>query len=525
MTDTNAFDVVVIGGGAAGLSGAVALARSRRSVLVVDDGSPRNAPAAHIHNFLTRDGTSPAELSALGRDEVTSYGGVVQSAQVTALSRDGDGFRVELGPRSVTARRLLIATGLRDELPDIDGLATRWGTDVLHCPYCHGWEVRDGRIGVLATGPAAVHQALMFRQLSNRVIFLQHTGPTPNDEQVEQLHALGIEIVDGIVLAVDSADDRLAGVRLDDGRRVDLDALVVAPRAVARADLLAPLGLVPIDVLMGDHVIGTTIATDPTGKTVTPGVWAAGNVTSVQAQVVSSAAAGLMAGAAINADLILEETARAVQAYRYERVYGVKAWEERYQSRPHAWSGKPNPVLVDEVAELGPGRALDAGAGEGADACWLAERGWQVTALDLSPTAIDRAAAEAARLGLDIDWRVVDLTEDPALFTTDAGPYDLVSSFYVHQPPEQRRAVFIRLADAVAPGGTLLIVGHDPSDMHTHAHRSGLAEMGWFAGEVVELLGTGWTVDVAEARTRTATGPDGEVVEFRDAVMRARKTG
>ena len=523
MTETHdaaEFDVVVIGGGAAGLSAAVALARSRRSVLVVDDGSPRNAPAAHVHNFLTRDGASPAQMSAIGRDEVTRYGGLVESARVTALSRAGAGFRVELGPRVVTARRLLVATGVQDELPDIDGLAARWGIDVLHCPYCHGWEVRDRRIGVLATGPAAVHQALMFRQLSNRVTVLAHTGPALDDDQIEQLNALGIEMVDGQVVAVEADDDGLVGVRLGDGRRVEIDALVVAPRAVARAELLAPLGLVPIDVLMGDHVIGTTIAADPMGKTAVAGVWVAGNLASVQAQVVSSAAAGLMAGAAINADLIAEDAALAVQAYRYERVYGVEAWEERYQSRPHAWSGNPNPVLVTEIAELKPGSALDAGAGEGADACWLAERGWQVTALDLSTTAIGRASAEAERLGLDIDWRVVDLTQNPALST-----YDLVSSFYVHQPPEPRRAVFARLADAVAPGGTLLIVGHDPSDMHTHAHRAGLAEMGWFAGDVADSLGPGWTVDVAEARARTTTGPDGELFEIRDAVMRARKTG
>jgi thioredoxin reductase len=171
------YDVVVIGGGAAGLSGAVALARSRRSVLVIDAGDPRNAPAGHVHDFLTRDGTPPAEIYAAGRDEVTRYGGRVQTGLVTALSRDGDRFRVQIGRRTVTARRLLVATGLRDELPDVPGLAARWGIDVLHCPYCHGWEVRDKRVGILATGPTASHQALLFRQLSPHVTLLQHTGP------------------------------------------------------------------------------------------------------------------------------------------------------------------------------------------------------------------------------------------------------------------------------------------------------------------------------------------------------------
>jgi len=163
------YDVVVIGGGPAGLSGAVALARSRRSVLVLDAGDPRNAPAGQVHNFLTRDGTPPTEIHALGQAEVHHYGGRLEHARVTALRRVEDRFGVEIGDRMITARRVLVATGLHDELPDIPGLPERWGADVLHCPYCHGWEVRDRRIGVLATGPMAVHQALLFRQLSPHV--------------------------------------------------------------------------------------------------------------------------------------------------------------------------------------------------------------------------------------------------------------------------------------------------------------------------------------------------------------------
>ena len=162
----DSYDVVVVGGGAAGLSGAVALARSRRLVLVIDAGDPRNAPASHVHNFLTRDGAPPAEIYAAGRGEVARYGGRVETGRVTALGQDGEWFRVETGRRPVAARRLLVATGVRDELPDVPGLAARWGIDVLHCAYCHGWEVAGQRVGILATGPMAVHQALLFRQLS-----------------------------------------------------------------------------------------------------------------------------------------------------------------------------------------------------------------------------------------------------------------------------------------------------------------------------------------------------------------------
>jgi thioredoxin reductase len=304
---TENYDVVVVGGGAAGLSGTVALARSRRSVLVVDAGDPRNAPADHVHNFLTRDGTPPAELYAAGRAEVTRYGGRVETGRVTALDKDGDLFRVQIGSRTVTARRLLVATGLRDELPDVPGLAARWGIDVLHCPYCHGWEVRGKRIGVLATGPTAVHQALLFRQLSPHVTLIQHTGPAPDAEQNDQLKARGITVTEGPVAEVEADASGLTGVRLADGRRVELDAVVVAPGMQARAELLAPLGLKPAELKIGEHTVGTYIEADPTGATAVPGVWVAGNLANVQAQVITSAAAGLTAGAAINLDLVLEE--------------------------------------------------------------------------------------------------------------------------------------------------------------------------------------------------------------------------
>ena len=315
------YDVVVIGGGAAGLSGAVALARSRRSVLVIDAGAPRNAPAGHIHNYLGREGTPPAELLEIGRAELAGYGGTVATDTVTAADPVTDGFRVRLaGGGSVHARRLLVTTGLVDELPDVDGLAARWGRDVLHCPYCHGFEVRDQAIGVLATGPAAMHHVQLFRQLSNDVTLFLHTGPEPTDEEWEQLAARGIAVVDGEVAGVEVTGDRLTGVRLRSGKVVARQALVVAPRFTARggagSGVPAVAGLATSEVRMGEYLIGTQVDTDPTGATSVPGVWAAGNVADVMAQVVASAAAGMKAGAVINADLVAQDVRAAVAARR-----------------------------------------------------------------------------------------------------------------------------------------------------------------------------------------------------------------
>ncbi|GAA2935647.1 NAD(P)/FAD-dependent oxidoreductase [Streptomyces enissocaesilis] len=312
------FDVVVVGGGAAGLSGALTLARARRSVLVIDSGRPRNAPAAHAHGYLTRDGVAPARLLAEGRAEVAGYGGEIVTGNVVAAERLDDGdFRVVLedGP-AVTARRLLVTTGLVDELPDVPGVAERWGREVLHCPYCHGWEVRDQPIGVLATGPLSVHQALMWRQWSKDVTLFLHTAPEPGDEEYEQLAAREIAVVDGRVAGLEVTDDRLTGVTLDGGKVIPCRAVVVAPRFTARAGFLTALGLGTTEQERDGHVIGSYVAADATGATAVPGVWVAGNVANLTEQVVGAAGAGVRAGVALNADLTAEETHRAVAARR-----------------------------------------------------------------------------------------------------------------------------------------------------------------------------------------------------------------
>jgi thioredoxin reductase len=308
------YDVVVVGGGAAGLSAALVLGRALRTVLVVDAGVPRHAPAGHVHNYLGREGTPPGALLAVGRAEVAGYGGqvvtgMVSSARPLSGRDDATGFRVELvGGREVLARRLLVATGLVDELPDIPGIAELWGRDVLHCAYCHAWEFRDKAIGALATSPLALHQALLFRHWSADVSLFTHTSPALGQEACEQLAARGIRLVAGEVAALEAIDGRLNGVRLRSGELVPRQAVLVMPRYRARADVLAPLGLRPTEQLVGGQVIGSYLSAAPTGATSVPGVWVAGNVADPGAGVVNAAAAGLNTAVAINADLIEEDT-------------------------------------------------------------------------------------------------------------------------------------------------------------------------------------------------------------------------
>ncbi|MFB4290027.1 FAD-dependent oxidoreductase [Nonomuraea sp. ATR24] len=538
------YDVIVVGGGAAGLSGALTLARARRSVLVIDSGLPRNAPASGMHNYLGREGIAPSEFLAIGREEAVSYGAeIVTGVAVTAERLDGGGFRVELEDGTTrTAARLLVTTGLVDELPEVAGLAERWGREVLHCPYCHGYEVRDRRIGVLASGPMAVRQALLWRQWSDRVTLFLNDVPSPTGEDLEQLAARDIAVVGGKVTGLEVTDDALTGVNLADGRAVPVEAVVVAPRFTARAGVLAGLGLEPVDHEMAGHVLGSHIAADPTGATEVPGVWVAGNVANVAEVVIGSVAAGVKAAGAINADLVAEETREAVAARRThpaehggtgtvghpaehggtQVLGGEEFWDARYSESDRVWSGNPNDILVREAADLPPGTALDLGCGEGADAIWLAGRGWRVTAVDVSGVALERAARQAAEAGVAdrVDWQRHDLGR-----SFPEGVYDLVSAHFLHSYAElPRERVLRRAAEAVAPGGVLLIVGHAgfPSweenphpDVHFPTPQEVLRSL--------ELRDGAWQVELAEEHERVQTRPDGTPGTRTDNVLRLRR--
>jgi thioredoxin reductase len=311
MTTDDEYDVVVVGAGPAGLTGALVLVRARRSVLVVDDGTPRNAASTAVHGYLTRDGMPPAEFLAAGRAEVERYGGHVITDQALTASGEADAFTITLRGRApVTARRLLVTTGLTDVLPDVPGLTERWGRDVVHCTACHGWEARDQTIAILATSAAATDHAITWGHWTNSVLLLRHTAEALDPTLAMVLAADGITEVPGEVQELIIDDDRLTGVELRDRTLVQCDALAVQPVAVARSSLLESLGLP-----LAQNAYGTRIAADRLGLTAKPGVWVAGNVTDLGAQVVTAAAAGYTAGAAINNELIINAvTARLTQA-------------------------------------------------------------------------------------------------------------------------------------------------------------------------------------------------------------------
>jgi SAM-dependent methyltransferase len=294
----------------------------------------------------------------------------------------------------------------------------------------------------------------LFRQLSARFTLVLHDGVNADNPEVEALRAAGVSVVDGRVRSiVTGADGHVAAVELTDGNRIDADAVVIGARFRVRAEPFASLGLEPAAHPTG---LGDFVETDATGATGIPGLYAAGNVTDPSQQVLQAAANGSRVGGMISFSLAHDDIEAAARPSANE-----SDWDHRYGG-DQMWSGNPNGTLVNEIDGLTAGRALDVGAGEGGDAVWLAQQGWTVTASDISQRALERVAAEAQRRGLRIECHHADAN---ALDAFERGAFDLVSAQYASIPRTPDGRGVRNLLNAVAPGGTLLVVSHDLEPM------------------------------------------------------------
>ena len=513
-------DVAVIGGSAAGLAAALQLVRQRRSVIVVEEGEPQNVPTAYMHGYLGHEGLPPLELIAVGREEVRSYGGEILPGRARRVSRTDDGlFRVELvGGHRIVARRVLAATGLLDELPHIDGLAEHWGRDVIHCPFCHGFEVRDRRVVQIVAHPIELRTAALFDHLCAELTIVLHGHVDAAMTELDALRARGVLILHGRVSRiVTGADGQVAAVELANHERIVADVVVVGTRFTIRVEPFASLGLRLVAHSSG---LGEVVETDATGETAIPGLFAAGNLTDPSHHVLSAAAGGSRVGAMISFSLAGDDIRATTGPSANEAD-----WDHRYGG-DQLWSGHPNGTLVEEISRLAPGRALDVGAGEGGDALWLAEHGWSVTASDISQRALDRINAQAVRRGLRVECDHVDANALDA-FTTDA--YDLVSAQYASIPRTPDGRALHNLMNAVAPGGTLLVVGHDIEamraaiDLLAHSPASdpdAYLRIEDFAATLARS--EQWEIAVHEKRPRPS-GPASGSHHVDDIVLRARR--
>ena len=527
------WDTIIIGGGVAGLSAALMLGRARRRVLVIDAGQPRNRFASHMHAVLGHEGIDPAELLRIGRADASAFGVEFMDASVTRVDDSGEPDPGDLtvttdDGTSYAARTLIVATGITDRLPDIPGLAERWGTSVLHCPYCHGWEVRDRRLGVLATSPMALHQVQLLRQWSNDVVLFAGLVPTLDAPTRTRLGARGIRIVDQAVVEVLGSGNTLTGVRLEDGTVVEIDAIFTGGAPEPHDRMLEALTLDRADGPMGN-----LITVDAVGLTSHPRVWAVGNVVNPGANVPLAMGTGSFAGAAVNAALVTREFDAAIAAHETPQA-PIDFWEQRYAGADRVWSGRVNATLEAIARDLEPGRALDLGCGEGGDAIWLAENGWHATGVDLSPTAIDRARTAATARGLTA--RTTFVVSDLSTYTdTDTGTdpdaktddYDLVTASFLQSPVHLPREQILRAAtELVAPHGRLLIVGHaaapewaPPEHMRDVVFPTPEGDLA-----ALQLDPTRWQTLVCEVRERAATAPDGSQAVLLDSVVLVQRT-
>jgi thioredoxin reductase len=307
------YDVVIVGGGAAGLSAAIALGRALRRVVVIDAAQPRNSPAEHMHGFLGHDGLPPVDLLEKGRAEAERYGVTMLQDGVVSLARHEDSddlaFTSSLASGAqVQGRRVVIAMGGTDVLPDIPGLNEVWGKDVHVCPYCHGYEVRDAPLAVIATGDHSPMYALMIRNWSRDLIYFEHERPPLTSEEESQFEAMGIRRVHGTVSRMVVEGGRLTAIETENDDRFERSAVFIGTLLQANASILEPVG-----VTLRQTGQGTIVEAVAQGRTNVPGIWVVGNVTTPSLTVVGAAAAGAMTAGSVNMDLIMDDVATHVR--------------------------------------------------------------------------------------------------------------------------------------------------------------------------------------------------------------------
>lgn len=295
------FEVIIIGGSYAGLSAAMALGRTLRSVLIIDSGLPCNRQTPHSHNFLTQDGKAPKEISALAKQQVEKYETVkFYKGLATSGIKTKDGFEITTDTKETfTAKKLIFATGIKDTMPNIKGFAECWGISVIHCPYCHGFEYRNQNTGIMANGAKALHLASLVNNLTDKITILTTGKADFNSEQMEKLHKHNIKVIEAGITEIEHENGQLKKVILDDGRKLDFDALYAAIPFTQHSDIPISLGC---EITEHGH-----IKTDNFQKTTVEGVFACGDNSGMMRSVANAVYSGNLTGAMVNSLLSAAE--------------------------------------------------------------------------------------------------------------------------------------------------------------------------------------------------------------------------
>ena len=300
MTDSKLFDVIIIGGSYAGLSAALALGRSLKRVLVIDGGKPCNRQTPRSHNFLTRDGDTPKEISSIARHQIEKYKTITFYDDFAVSGKKSEtGFEIQTeSNRKFAGKKLIFATGIRDKLPNIQGFKECWGISVIHCPYCHGYEFRGKSTGILANGEKAFHLSSLVNNLTDKLFLLTNGRPDFLPDQIRTLEKHGIKLIDSKLSEIKHESGKLNGVTFDDGALLKLDALYATVPFSQHSGLAEKLGC----QLTGDGYLET----DEFQKTNIHGIYACGDNSSPFRSVANAVSSGSTAGAMVNMELTHE---------------------------------------------------------------------------------------------------------------------------------------------------------------------------------------------------------------------------
>jgi thioredoxin reductase len=300
MAHNTSFDVIIIGGSYAGLSAAMALGRSLRNVLIIDSGLPCNRQTPHSHNFITQDGETPGAIAQKAREQVLSYPTVqfLNGEAVNGKQTDKGFVIITAAGDSFTAKKLIFATGIKDIMPAIPGFSECWGISVIHCPYCHGYEVRGRKTGIMANGNKALHLASLVHNLTDKITLLTIGKAAFAEEEFTRLQAHNIQVIEKPVASIEQVNGQVQQVIFSDGSSIAFDAVYAAVPFVQHSDIPVALGCILTDQ--------GYLKTDASQKTSVAGVFACGDNTGMMRSVASAVASGNMAGVMVNLELTKE---------------------------------------------------------------------------------------------------------------------------------------------------------------------------------------------------------------------------
>ncbi|HET8736763.1 MAG TPA: NAD(P)/FAD-dependent oxidoreductase [Pricia sp.] len=301
MTDTKDFDVIIIGGSYAGLSAAMALGRSLRSILIIDSGLPCNRQTPHSHNFITQDGKPPKEISTLAKQQVQKYETVkFHKGLATIGTKTANGLEITTATNDkFTAKKLIFATGIKDSMPDIKGFAECWGISIIHCPYCHGYELRKQNTGIIANGAKAFHLASLVNNLTDNITILTTGKADFNTEQLDKLNKHNIKIIETKISEFEHKNGHIQNVVFNDGAKMSFDAVYAAVPFLQHSDIPTSLGCE-----LTEHGY---IKVDDFQKTIIPNVYACGDNSNMMRSVANAVYSGNLTGAVVNGELTNEQ--------------------------------------------------------------------------------------------------------------------------------------------------------------------------------------------------------------------------